>query len=248
VARKKNNKKESQVSQKNYLKAKLCIFFIPIIIIILILSIKTFLRPDYLPYIFFISEDGPIEYATFIVYIVTFIVTLLVANSLRKSKRRLLTISFFIIAVVFILIAIEEISWGQRIFGFETSGIFSESTQGEMNIHDLKPFEYFEDPAFIVVGIVGGISWIVFLKFSNSKLNSFKTFFVPRWYLMSYFIPVTIFYLILYLSPPVISPQGTLVEGFLFPKDQEPFEFILALGFLGFVSANYIRLRKYLRF
>ena len=240
--KKKKTKRESQVPQKNFKKIKLMVFFFPIVMISGILSIKTFLSPIYLPYIIFISEDGPVEVLTFIVYIITFIVSILVANSLRKVKRKRAATLFFIIAFVFILIALEEISWGQRIIGFETSGIFSESTQGEVNIHDLRPIEYFEDPSFIVVGFVGGLLWILFLKSPNTNNSSFKTFFVPRWYLMTYFIPVAIFYILLNLAPPEVTVNG-ISWNFLFPKDQEPFELLLALGFFGFVLSNYIRLR-----
>jgi len=241
-------KKEKQDSEKNYTKIKLMIFFVPIVIIVIIFSIKTFLGPFYPPYLAFISEDQPVEYTTFIVYIITFIISILVANSLRKLKKRWAAISFFIIAFVFIFIAIEEISWGQRILGFETWGIFSESTQGEVNIHDLRFFEYFEDPSFIVVGFLGGLLWIIFLKSSNNNYYTFKTFFVPRWYLMTYFIPVAIFYLILNLAPPeVTSFEGLVKWNFLYPRDQEPFELILALGFLGFVLGNYIKLRHIFR-
>ena len=239
----KDAKKGYGGSQKNYRKVKLSLFFIPIVIIFIVLSIKTFLSPIYPPYVYFISEDGPIENATFIVYFMTFIVALLVANSFRKTKRNLLAVSFFIIAMVFILIAMEEINWGQRIIGFETPSFFSESTQGGTSLHDLRPFSYVEDPAFIVVGFVGGLSWIIFSKLDNPKFNSFKTFFVPRWYLMSYFIPVSIFYLILNLAPPDLTSMNSIIQSFYFPKDQEPFEFILALGFLGFSLTNYLRLR-----
>jgi len=236
--------KKNLGSQKKIPIIKLMIFFAPIVTIAIILSIKTFLSPFYSPYLNFISEDEPVEYATFVVYIITFIISIFVANSLKKLKKRWATVSFFIIAFVFIFIALEEISWSQRIFEFETFGIFSESTQEEINIHDLKPFEYFEDPAFIVVGFLGGLLWIIFLKSSNNNFHSFKTFFVPSWYLMTYFIPVAIFYLILNLAPPEVSSLGGLVKWeFLFPKDQEPFELILALGFLGFVLGNYIKLR-----
>jgi len=242
--KKKNIKRENQVPQKNYQKIKLTVFFVPIVIISIILSIKTFLSPIYLPYLIFISEDGPVEYLTFIVFIIAFIVSILVANSLKKLKKRLASISFFIIAFVFIFVAIEEISWGQRILGFETTGIFSDSTQGEVNIHDLKPFEYFEDPSFIFVGLVGGLLWILFLKSSKDNSSSFKTFFVPPWYLMTFFIPVSIFYIVLNLAPAEVITPGEIRWGFLFPKDQEPFELILSLGLLGFVFSNYIKLRQ----
>lgn len=147
-------------------------------------------------------------------------------------------------ALVFIFIAIEEISWGQRILSLDTPEFFSESTQGEMNIHDLPAFAYFEDPMFIIAGLIGALLWIIFQKSKNTNLYSFKRFFVPRWYLMSYFLPVSIFYLILNLTPPEQISLQNIYWNFTFQKDQEPFEFLLSLGFFGFILINYIRLRK----
>ena len=147
-------------------------------------------------------------------------------------------------ALVFIFIAIEEISWGQRILGLDLPEFFSESTQDEMNIHDLPAIAYFEDPSFIIAGFIGALLWIIFQKSTNTNLYSFKRFFVPRWYLMSYFLPVSIFYLILNLTPPEQISLQNLYWNFTFQKEQEPFEFLLSLGFFGFILINYIRLRK----
>ena len=85
---------------------------------------------------------------------------------------------------------------------------------------------------------------IIFQKSKNTNLYSFKRFFVPRWYLMSYFLPVSIFYLILNLTPPEQISLQNLYWNFTFQKEQEPFEFLLSLGFFGFILINYIRLRK----
>ena len=42
-----------------------------------------------------------------------------------------------LVAIVAVLFAGEEISWGQRIFGFESTGVFAEANyQGETNIHN----------------------------------------------------------------------------------------------------------------
>ena len=128
--------------------------------------------------------------------------------------------------------------------GTKNSEFFAESTQKEMNIHDLPGVAAFEDPMIIIAGLVGGLLWIVFRKSKNTNFYSFKRFFVPGWYLMSYFLPVSIFYLILNLTPAEqISPQG-FYWNFTFPKEQEPFEFLLSLGFFGFILINYLRLRK----
>lgn len=147
-------------------------------------------------------------------------------------------------ALVFIFIAMEEISWGQRIINLDLPEFFLESTQEEMNIHDLPVVAIFEDPMIIIAGLIGGLLWVIFQKSKNTNFYSFKRFFVPGWYLMSYFLPVSFFYFILNLTPPEqISLQG-MYWNFTFQKEQEPFEFLMSLGFFGFILVNYIRLRK----
>ena len=224
--------------------AKIVIFFIPLAIIDAIILTKVFFGPTFIPYINFISEDGPVEYATVLVYLVTFILSLLCAKIFFKNGKKKFSYLYFGMALIFIFIAIEEISWGQRILDLEMPEFFLESTQDEINIHDLPPFSYAEDPSFIIAGLIGGLLWIFFRKSKNTNFYSFKRFFVPGWYLMSYFLPMSIFYLILNLTPPEqISPIGIHWE-FLFEKEQEPFEFLLSVAFLGFILINFIRLKK----
>jgi len=228
----------------NIKKTKLVIFFIPIILIIFIIITKITLGPANVPYLILISEDGPVEYATFIIYFVTIIFSLLSAKIFFKRGKKRYGFLYFAMALVFIFIAMEEISWGQRIINLDLPEFFAESNQEEMNIHDLPVVAIFEDPMIIIAGLIGGLLWVIFQKSKNTNFYSFKRFFVPGWYLMSYFLPVSIFYLMLNLTPPEqISLQG-MYWNFTFQKEQEPFEFLLSLGFFGFILVNYIRLRK----
>jgi len=228
----------------NISKAKLVIFFIPILIIIVIIFMKVIYGPTYLPYVFFISEDGPVEYSTFFVYLATFIISILSAKIFFKSNQKRFGILYLGMALVFIFITLEEISWGQRIFGLELPEIFLQSTQDEINIHDLPPFSYVEDSSFIIAGFIGGFLWLIFPKSKSSVFYSYRRFFVPGWYLTSYFLPISIFYLILNLTPSEEISRIGIHWNFLFEKEQEPFEFLLSLGFFGFILTNFIRLKK----
>ncbi len=224
----------------NIKKTKLVIFFIPIILIIFIIITKITLGPANVPYLILISEDGPVEYATFIIYFVTIIFSLLSAKIFFKRGKKRYGFLYFAMALVFIFIAMEEISWGQRIINLDLSEFFAESNQEEMNIHDLPVVAIFEDPMIIIAGLIGGLLWVIFQKSKNTNFYSFKRFFVPGWYLMSYFLPVSIFYLILNLTPADQISIG-LYWNFLIQPDQEIFEFLLSLGFMGFILINFIR-------
>jgi len=83
-----------------------------------------------------IKEDSIIEWLTFAFLIGAGIVSLIVASGIRKRHHYFHW--FFILFFGFNLLAgFEEISWGQRVFEVETTGIFHEySDQNEMNLHN----------------------------------------------------------------------------------------------------------------
>lgn len=83
-------------------------------------------------------EDGPVENLT--VLVILFAAVVLGRRLLRLWGRRPWVwrgfMVFLLLAMVFA--AGEEISWGQRLLGFETSHFFLENnTQSETNLHNL---------------------------------------------------------------------------------------------------------------
>jgi hypothetical protein len=99
------------------------------------------------------QEDGVIEYATAALLMVCCIVSAVLAFRFRGQKARVVVHA--LLAVGFFLMTGEEISWGQRIFGFETEGLLGEgNVQNETNLHNM--FGYFADHLFIAGVFVGG--------------------------------------------------------------------------------------------
>jgi hypothetical protein len=94
-------------------------------------------------YVRLIAEDSWGEYATFVFYALSFI--LMVASmALDRSK---LKPGFVLITFCFFFMAMEEISWGQRIIGLDTPELLSDiNRQGETNLHNLarvnKPLRF----------------------------------------------------------------------------------------------------------
>ncbi len=90
-------------------------------------------------------EDGPYEYAGAILFLLTAIAFFVLS---AKSKRYLYSADqypqrkyFLFFAVLFLLAFGEEISWGQRIFNFETPETLKEiNMQKEFNIHNIDIF------------------------------------------------------------------------------------------------------------
>src|SRR5690606_21726008 len=63
------------------------------------------------------------------------------ASTLKKT--RVFVLCTVMGGLILLFGAGEEISWGQRIFGFDTpEAIYQHNAQGEMNLHNLKFGEY----------------------------------------------------------------------------------------------------------
>jgi hypothetical protein len=79
------------------------------------------------------AEDGAVENLTLVLYLAAIAVASWALIRGRPTHRGYL-ILWIVLSVVFVG---EEMSWGQRIFGFSTPAALSDNVQGETNIHNL---------------------------------------------------------------------------------------------------------------
>ena len=83
---------------------------------------------------YLIIEDSWVEYGTFVCYI-------LAAGLLMwaiKSDRSLLKFGYVMMVLAFFMIAMEEISWGQRLFHIKTPEALARlNVQSELNLHNM---------------------------------------------------------------------------------------------------------------
>jgi hypothetical protein len=129
------------------------------------------------------TEDGLFECATSVLFAITggllawMYVKCPYANDLLVLRTRR-NIFFLLLALVFLFGAGEEISWGQRIFGFETpESIAKENLQGEMNIHNLSIFHQSEESGVAKTG------W--------RKLLSIQGMFALFWIFYCFLVPLS---------------------------------------------------------
>lgn len=93
------------------------------------------------------KEDGLVEYAAVVCYLVSAAITITLFYISKSSERRYLfgfrrNVTFLFIGILFIIFAGEEVSWGQRIFNFTTPEFWSFlNRQGEMTLHNLNFWE-----------------------------------------------------------------------------------------------------------
>jgi len=118
--------------------SKLEIFGFSFLLIVFVLGLYFgFTDENYFNSVFTV-EDGLIEYLTAIMLIGISVLCLYRLFTLAKSKKAFWIIGTALFAILFIFGAGEEISWGQRIFGVESSDFFKENNaQGETNLHNM---------------------------------------------------------------------------------------------------------------
>jgi len=82
-------------------------------------------------------ERGPVEILSALLWFAGCWLLVGVLKALRRSCAGLWPqIAAVSLAGLFFLVGMEEISWGQRVFSFETPALFAASLQGEMNLHN----------------------------------------------------------------------------------------------------------------
>jgi hypothetical protein len=85
------------------------------------------------------AEDGPAEWTTVLLLFLSF--TVLARHALRfaGAGERRAVVTMAVGAALFFFAAGEEISWGQRIFGWQAPEIITDNShRAETNLHNLK--------------------------------------------------------------------------------------------------------------
>lgn len=231
---------------------KIVIFIFPIALLFIFILLKITSQKIYWG---IIQEDNFIENMQSIVYFVSFTVAILISHSFFKEKKRLYALLYLVLSLGFLFISIEEISWGQRIFGIPTPKFFQHHNwQRELSLHNLNAVKpRFLHTVYILVGFYGSFAWLILrlvLPYRiRLKISSAINFTVPYWYLTFYYFPVFVIYLYFeyvskFLLSLHISDHFRAPPGFFVWRDQEPPELLLSFGFFFFVMINYYRRLK----
>ena len=159
------------------------------------------------------SEDGPLEWLQFFEYTLASLFAFRIYLG-RKKKKEINSLFWLLIALLSLLIAGEEISWGERLTGLGIASISELNVQGETNFHNLPFFHnYLLDPVFEIGCIFLG--WFGWRKFK--RIDAF-----PPKEMSLYFLFVALFYFYFDISWASTTEQ--------IRNDQEIFEFLLSTG------------------
>jgi hypothetical protein len=147
-------------------------------------------------------------------------------RALKKNSwgKETLIIALFSIGCFFI--SLEEISYGQNIFNWQTPSLFIEyNLQQETNFHNSKGLNI--HLLFMSVGFYGGFAW-VYKHISRGGL--FTDLIIPDWYYALYFfIPAAFYFYYEYI----------MAHFYIIGNHQEVFELILSFGFFFVSVSNY---------
>ena len=224
-------------SQIRYKSFGIYIYVFPILLTILILCAKVKLGPTSDNWQQISDEGGLSEYGTAIAYLLIAVFAYPIAKLFWQQGKKLMASLYYLLTFVSVFISMEEISWGQRLIGFEEPEFWEKhNAQSEFTLHNLSFFqEHLLDQSFLLVGLLGSLSWII-LRYWQKRQRQSPTidlsYIIPNWSISSFFYPTLIFH-VLYASTDGFN--------FLITKDQEHCEFIMSLGILLFILINFIR-------
>jgi lysylphosphatidylglycerol synthetase-like protein (DUF2156 family) len=189
-------------------------------------------------YRFLLEEDGPIEWAQFLCFVVAAVVAAAVARELWQRGDRWLGYAGWVVALGLVFIAGEEIAWGQRIVGFTTpEAVLATNWQGEMTLHNMGHTTL--DVINLFMALAAG--WCASAYLLDRKLDFARTWGEVRFFL----IPP------LFLAGPfgyvfawrLLRALVLTESGFTVTKHGEWAELCLAFAFCAMACLNWRRLR-----
>jgi hypothetical protein len=188
-------------------------------------------------YVSLIQEDGVVEWGQF--GLLVMVGGLLVRQGMGAKGWQALT-RYLLVAsgVVILLVAGEEISWGQRLFSLQNPEYFAENNlQGELTLHNLDTLQSWLPAGYMAVSlllVLGSPILLVLLRVKKwgKQIRLLLTDFyrlAPPWYLAAYFLPVGLFYAVFVFWQPfgAVMRNGVLL---FIGRDQEVYELVLLLG------------------
>ena len=182
-------------------------------------------------YKWFTSEDGFAETLQVIFYVSSLIMSLIAAFRYWRSGEKLIGVLYLGLSGALIFLIGEEVSWGQRIFGWETGKSFAAiNKQEETNLHNVygvgSTFKWVQ----LLVGAYGSIFPLLVWRWNRLQPYRNRLWaLVPHYTLIGYFAMMFVWRIYRNLLEP---PQDFY---FVVSEYNEVLELALALGFFFFL-------------
>jgi len=192
-----------------------------------------------------IDEDSLLETVQFVLILATTgVVTWLSTRLLRTGRGGIGTL-YVLLALGTFFIAGEEISWGQRIFGWRTpEALEAINAQQEISVHNIYGFHQLFIYAVMLGGMYGTVMPLVGLALSAERRRSTTiSLLIPPLFLVpAFFMPFGYRLVRLVFRPEQYVEPGYRV--FVITEFNELTELSLYFGLLVFAWLNLRRLRQ----
>ncbi len=197
------------------------LFYLPPLISLVYLA-TYFVDPNIV--IEFGREDGVLEWLTVACFVAGGIVALGCAVRFFRSRRKVYGWLYVVVFVLALVVAGEEVSWGQRIFGWQTPEAFAVNRQNETNLHNLpkSPFIYAPHAAS-AYGVVAYLFTAVPLI--RARIKREHQVLIPPFFLAAIFAVPLVWFTVRLLTP--YTPFAS--------RYNEWCETVLAGGFLAYM-------------
>ncbi len=162
-----------------------------------------------------VKEDKLIEYLQFFVLLGGAVANGILAMKLFPNKNtKIMALVHGFLALGFLVVTGDEISWGQRLLDIETTETFAvHNRQGEISLHNLYTFEWLVIYAYVI------IAWLGLLGRKIVKmlglLAKYKNYFAIA-QTAGYFLLPTCFFTLQLISPGAVREWSEPAELFLY--------------------------------
>jgi hypothetical protein len=116
-------------------------------------------------YNWLITEDSLIEWLQFLCLLGASILLVLITIRLLRAGNLRMALLYAVVTLGVLFLTGEEISWGQRIFGWETpEDMAAVNRQGETTIHNVRGIQDLVPPAMLLASLYGAcvpVVWAV---------------------------------------------------------------------------------------
>ena len=213
---------------------KIAIFVFPFILCTIFVLLRVVL--GYKTWRSMNTEGGFIEYGTSLAFLLCAVFAFPTAKYLLREREKFLGYFYYLISAGFFFVGMEEISWGQKLLGWESSEFFETyNSQEEITLHNLIWVNEYMDRGLMFVALIAGISWIIYGTISKFRHNYRVKYIIPRWFLASFFLIVFIFF----YAIEYVQTWNSSIDTF-----QEAIELVFSLGCLSFVLTNFFTTNK----
>ena len=153
------------------------------------------------------SENKPVEMVTFILALAAAVMAIRLALVLiRRGGARLAGAFYVLFALGMFFIGMEEISWGQQIFGWETPAAWGEvNKQKETTLHNLGPLQGKNDILRFGFGF-GGVIGVMLASLLPRLRVLFPDRVLLSWFLIIAGVSAAQVYVDLAPSAPLVRP------------------------------------------